>query len=248
MTTTNSNTKLYIALEGVICAGKTSTLKWLRTLFERDNINATVIEEPVKRFSKKDGFDPLRECYADPLKSGVAAQLHILNESFDHYSSELSEARKQGKDIIISERSILSPFVFTHAYFLSDFYSAFTKDYIHQQWTNKMKGKYEEMNVRPDLIIFLSPNTEDVEERIKKDLHRSEEEREFLGTTSKTNLNFTAALHFAYLKCLSSFNLPVVTISVPRNASEEDVASKVYSAISKKMCAEVTPTSLDAAP
>ena len=121
----------------------------------------------MQKFKKKLSYDPLEECYRDPEKSAALAQIHIMDESVKHYTTEVAKARSKSVDFIISERSICSPLIFTDAYFLDEKFSAFTKDSINMMWDEDLDG-FNVNGVKPDCIILLKVSIGKAKSRIKK--------------------------------------------------------------------------------
>ena len=142
-----------------------------------------MIPEPVEKFKKKITYNPLGECYREPLQSAAMAQIHIMDKSIKHYTEEVAKARKMKLDLILSEWSIVSPLIFTHAYFLNDVFSTFTKDSIDMMWGDETGGDVDVGTLKHDTIIFLKVPVVEVKSRLKKELpasSRSKAEIEFL--------------------------------------------------------------------
>ena len=88
------------------------------------------------------------------------ANMHIMNTSLRYYSQNILMARHMDSDLIVSDRSILSPPVFADAYFRHGTFSAFTKDSLCIMWEEEMRDRYEIQNVKPDVIIYLDTATD----------------------------------------------------------------------------------------
>ena len=58
-------------------------------------------------------------------------------------------------DLVLSERSIVSPLIFTDTYFRHDIFSAFMKDSIDMMWGDETGNDVDLVAVKPDVIIFL---------------------------------------------------------------------------------------------
>ena len=128
---------IYFALEGVVASGKSTTLNWVEKLFSDDTHNLTVVREPVEEFDKWSSYKPLSECYRDPRNNAAVAQLHILKQSFNHYVPHLISARKEETyDVVLSERCIFSPLVFTEAYFREQIFLS-----IHNRLHSEQVGR-----------------------------------------------------------------------------------------------------------
>ena len=142
-----------------------------------------MIPKPVDKFKKKITYNSLEECYRETLQSAALVQIHIMDESVKHYSVEVVKARKMKLDLVLSERSIVSPLISTHTYFLDDVFSAFMKDSIDMMWGYVIRGDADLGALKPDAIIFLKVPVGEVKSRLKKEpanSSRSEVELEFL--------------------------------------------------------------------
>ena len=149
------NMPIYLALGGIVGSGKMTLLEWLKVMLLADGHTFYMIPEPVDKFKKKVTYNPLEECYKCPEQSAVMAQIHIMDESVKHYTKEVMKARKMKLDLVLSERSIVSPLIFTDTYFLHDIFSAFTKDSINMIRGDKTGNDADLAAVKPDAIIFL---------------------------------------------------------------------------------------------
>ena len=236
----------YFALEGVVASGKSTTLNWVEKLFMNDAHNLRVVREPVEEFDKWSSYKPLSECYRDPRKNAAVAQLHILKQSFNHYVPRLISARKEETcDVVLSERCIFSPLVFTEAYFREHIFSPFTRDYIRSEWEEYMtthRSDAESRLITPDFIIQIGIDPNESVLRILKDGNRSNEECEF---NASNGLSFSTSLAGAYESVYrdSSVNVPVEKIHVTPTCSEFAVAQKVYLLMKREICAEDKPVS-----
>ena len=98
-------------------SGKMTVLEWLKVMLLEDGYTSHMIPEPVDKFKKKVTYNPLEECYKCPQQSAAMAQIHIMGQSVKHYTEEVTKARKMKLDLVLSERSIVSPLIFTDTYF-----------------------------------------------------------------------------------------------------------------------------------
>ena len=219
----------YFTIEGIIGSGKTTLLEWLKIMLLEDGHTFYMIPEPVDKFKKKITYNPLEECYREPLLSAAMAQIHMMDESVKHYTEEVGKARKMKLDLILSERSIVSPLIFTHAYFLDEVFSAFTKDSIDMMWGDETGGDADLGTLKPDAIIFLKVPASEVKSRLKKELPttlRSKAEIEFL-----TKHNLGKFLHCHDEACeryRETTNIPHHVVEVDANLTPREVALRVY--------------------
>lgn len=97
-----------ISLEGNIGAGKSTTLSKLKEILP-DDLSIQIIEEPVLAFQTYKHFNPLELLYLDPLMNSGFAQMHIIEEQLKHYKDTVNNS----VDILLCERSLYSPIIFT---------------------------------------------------------------------------------------------------------------------------------------
>ena len=174
---------IYFALEGIVGSGKMTLMEWLKGMLLEDGHTFYMIPEPVDKFKKKVTYNPLEECYKCPEQSAVMAQIHIMDELVKHYTEEVMKVRKMKLDLVLSERSIVSPLIFTDTYFWHDIFSTFMKDSIDMMWGDETGNDADLAAVKPDSTIFLKVPPSVVRSWLKKELgnsSRSEAERQYL--------------------------------------------------------------------
>ena len=106
-----------------------------------------------------------------------------MDELVKHYTEEVTKVRKMKLDLVLSERSIVSPLIFTDTYFRHDIFSAFMKDSIDMMWGDNTGNDADLVAVKPDVIIFLKVPLSVARLWLKKELgnsSRSEAECEYL--------------------------------------------------------------------
>ena len=224
----------YFSIEGVVGSGKSTTMGWMGDMLETDGYKFNLIPEPLEKFKRWGTYDPLAECYRNPASSAVMAHIHIMKQSLSHYSQNVVLARRSDCDVIVSDRSILSPQVFANTYFLRKIFSPYTKDSLTTMWEEEMSNRYEILNVKPDVIIFLNTELSLVEERLKNDRSsaRSPEETAFM------NHGTLLAMEPSYVSLLEKMSIPHHKVFIDSGMTPRDVAQKVYNIIREEMCAE----------
>ena len=220
---------IYFALEGIVGSGKTTLLEWLKVMLLEDGHTFYMISEPVDKFKKKVTYNPLDECYKSPEQSAVMAQIHIMDESVKHYTEEVTKARKMKLDLVLSERSIVSPLIFTDTYFRSDIFSAFTKDSIDMMWGDETGNDADLAAVKSDVIIFLKVPACVARSWLKKEpanSPRSEAEREYL-----IKANFGSFLDHHSTACqrfMETTDIPHHVVELDANVTPREAAQRVY--------------------
>lgn len=140
----------YVSLEGSIGSGKTSFMNYFKSFQKK----CLAIDEPVKQFSSYKGLDhnPLLSAYHYPLHDAGLTQLHIIEKCANYYN--LNKWFKDGNHkykIAVSERSVLSPEIFTNAHYSEGNLTRFGKQYVLDYFHHRLD------NVKiPDAFIFLN--------------------------------------------------------------------------------------------
>ena len=131
----NNNNKL-IVIDGIIGAGKTSLIEHLKNIIVRDNV--LFISEPVDKFMEYKQFNPLKLSYEN-IKNKAITQLHITNCLITHFKNVI-EANKN--KIIICERGLFSPRIFTNVSYelkhITEFEHCFIIDYLNEKIKNNL--------------------------------------------------------------------------------------------------------------
>ena len=220
---------IYFALEGIVGSGKTTLLEWLKVMLLADGHTFYMIPEPVDKFKKKVTYNPLEECYKCPEQSAVMAQIHIMDELVKHYTEEVTKARKMKLDLVLSERSIVSPLIFTDTYFWHDIFSAFTKDSIDMMWGDETGNDADLAAVKPDAIIFLKVPPSVARSWLKKELGNSlhsEAERQYL--TKGNYSSFLDHHHEACRQFMDMTDIPHHEVELDENVTPREAALQVY--------------------
>ena len=136
---------MYHAIEGAVGCGKSTTLNLLKS----SNLKAIYYDEPYKIFCRFLSYNPLLEVCKDAQANGGFAQLHILRSSCAHYPRKNDHLN----EVLISERSIISPLVFIEVMQSLGILSSFCSDYLKRELFLASK-----LNRFPDHIIFLNLN------------------------------------------------------------------------------------------
>ena len=119
---------MYISVEGIVGAGKSSVLKVVPEFLNDLGIKHFIISEPIRAFRSH-----LEPGYLDPVRNMAMAQNEISKECIKYYMKEVRDAldiqnSTDQFDVIISERSIRSPAIFIDAHYMSETFSPYVKD------------------------------------------------------------------------------------------------------------------------
>ena len=158
----------------------------------------------------------------------VQPYLH-MDESGKHYTAEVTKARKMKLDLVLSERSIVSPLIFTDTYFRHDIFSAFTKDSINMMWGDETGNDADLVAVKPDTIIFLKVPLHVVRSWLKKESgnsSRSEAERQYL--TKGNYSSFLDHHHDACWRFMDMTDIPHHEVELDKNVTPREAVLGVY--------------------
>ena len=134
-----------ISIEGVIGAGKSTYIEMLRPHFP----NIYFVPEPLMKFQCYKTYNPL-----DLLpKHAFAVQCYFMKALKDYYR-ELEDNIKQA-EIVVTERSLHSPAVFTDVLFNQGYLSNFEKDLLNEIFADDLNT----YGISPldGIIFFLTP-------------------------------------------------------------------------------------------
>jgi len=224
----------YFALEGIIGAGKSSVMGWMNEILETDGYKFHLIPEPIEKFKCWKTYDPLVECYKQPEQSAALAQMHMMNVSLNYYSQSVLTSKRSDYDVVLSERSIFSPLVFTDTYFRDGTFSAFTKDSLISMWEEQMRDRVNMLDVKPDVFIYLESHPYTCAKRVGDDESpmRSSSERK------KASGKFLEVQDAAYTSFFANSSIPVQKVKISAFDTARDAALRVCSIIRQEMCAE----------
>ena len=220
-------------------SGKTTVIEWLQEILQKNGYSYFIIPEPMQKFKKKLTYDPLEECYRDPEKSVALAQIHIMDESVKHYTTEVAKARSKSVDFIISEQSICSSLIFTDAYFLDEKFSAFTKDSINMMWDEDLDG-FDGNGVKPDCIILLKVSIGKAKSRIKEGGNTAQRSKSEIDNLSSYCSSFLENQDKACERFMESTDIPhqVIDLKKEKDVTPRDVACKVFKILKEGICAD----------
>ena len=155
---------------------------WMGDYLDKEGYKYNLIPEPVDQYKTWKTYDPLVEMYQNSAQSAAMAQMHMMNEGMRYYSQNIVTARRADSDLIISDRSILSPLVMCDTYFRNGRFGAFTKDYLSLMWEEQMRDRYQILDVKPDVHIFLDLPAYLARKRLRADegQQRKKSETDFL--------------------------------------------------------------------
>ena len=155
----------YFSIDRLVGAGKSSLIKCLPTLLEPEGCK--IVSEPVHLYTSfMEGlYNPFEELQMDPIQSVVVGQLHIIQLARHYYDDQVFETSLAHQHIMVSERSICSPYAFVKTHFRRKSMSTFSKDFLNKQWLDGC-GK---CNTMPTSLIFIDTPAEICYKRIQKD-------------------------------------------------------------------------------
>lgn len=208
----------YVSIEGNIGAGKSTLLQMLpNSMYKK-------IVEPVGLYSKFEEHNPLDLCYSHPVSCAPIAQLHITRESERWYREEIlrlsdkdskkPDAELGCKEIIVSERSIISPNIFVSA--REHFFHPFVSNFLRREANSAIDM------FKPRYTILLSPTPELCYERMQIRGNSFE---------SPVSLSYLMQVDKAHLEALDG-KPNNITIEVTPEMSKEQLRDCVVEVIS----------------
>ena len=99
----------YFAIEVIMGSGKTMVMGLLGNLLETDGYKFNLVPKAINDFRRWKTYDPLVECYQNCNQTAAMAHMHNMSTLLRYYSQNILMARRTDSDLIVSDRSILSP-------------------------------------------------------------------------------------------------------------------------------------------
>ena len=179
-----------VSIEGLIGSGKTSFINYLKNT----NLKAEYIDEPVEQFMNYKNFNPLAE-----LKhNAFASQLHIIKSLGEHYKQYSDFAKRNQTQIIITERDLYSPFVFTDTLYRNKNISDFEKEMLYDAIFDMIKTtEFPETRA----IFYMKAEPKDCLQRVEK--------RNRMGEKNNVDINYLNNLQISYNNQLMKWNKPL---------------------------------------
>ena len=132
----------------------------------------TVCEEPVDQFSKFKTHNPLQLSYENPNRHAGFTQLHIIRVRANHYD----KIRQDSKKVMLMERSLYAPHIFTETMYEMEIIHEFEKDYLlDESCTVINEHMRDKAPVAVDSIFFLDTNIDVCKSRIARRSRPGEE-------------------------------------------------------------------------
>ena len=216
----------YFSVEGLVGSGKSSVLKFLRGHKFAGTIVCETLQEPAEEYRtyKQGLYDPLHEMQKDPKGNVACGQMHILQCSAIFYQRHLTPLYP----LIVSERSILSPYIFLDCYHREGYLSTFSKDYLVNEWRDVCT-----QIPQPHYIIFIDTPPQICQARILTDRSRSKAEQ------NAWNLEFLSKLRESHEKMFRICGKPVRRVEVDINMTPCDIAFAVAQIIAEESAVSV---------
>ena len=126
----------YFSLEGCVCAGKSTVLKFIVPFLRKERRLCDVMSKPFSLFTdyQDQTYNSLTEMQHDAMRNIFPGQLHILKKSANYYSSRLD---RDSDLTMISDRNIFSCYSFIDCYFREGYFYHFSKDYLINEWRDR---------------------------------------------------------------------------------------------------------------
>ena len=186
-----------------------STLNFISHHFP--NLECRTVREPVELFRnyRDEMYNPLMEMQEDVNNNAFATQLHILEESVLQYRSSCS---RPDTPVMVSNRSVCSPFAFIDCFFKRGVFSWFSKDFMLGLWSEKSKKV-----PKPDVFIFIDAPPARCLRQLREDKNHCYVEHKIWTEEAVT------VLHDSHHKMFALMEIPTKIITVIDDMMPGDV-------------------------
>ena len=180
-----------IALEGNLASGKSTLLDQV-AMHLPASTDVCILTEPVDMFESYKQHNPLKLLYENPKKNAYFAQHHIINCVANQLNSCLS---LHSPDILLSERSLFSPILFTNTLYALNYLEDYEKEKL-LEFSDTVQEKHHIRDYKVDKVFFIKAPAEVCMERIK-----------LRGRTGEENITvqYLRQLEFEYDKYIAEF-------------------------------------------
>lgn len=191
-----------VIIDGNLSAGKSSLLSNVmdKSIFH-SNIPYTIIPvyECVDKFTSFGCFNPLAMSYSSPKENAAIAQLHIVQSIHDHIESIVSRIPKDQMEncLLICDRSIYSPLVFSNAQHKIGSYNTFVHKYICSKARISAMNMIRKMDMEFIGLFYLDVS---VNECMRRLISRGR-----VCETSHVNENFLLQIEMCYKEHLKKW-------------------------------------------
>jgi deoxyadenosine/deoxycytidine kinase len=172
--------KLFI-IDGQIASGKSSLLRNLDEFVKNHPhlpYNVISVNECLEKYENFKGHNPLSLAYHDPARNAAVNQLYIIEIINKHLQDTLYDKlhfvrRKDHYDdkkehIVVVDRSLYSPLVFSRLLFKDGIISEFVYDFLRTKSTEEALKTMCEYGLNPVGVLLLYAGAEECLQRIKK--------------------------------------------------------------------------------
>lgn len=149
---------MIVSIGGVIGAGKSSVIKYIRDNYKRDLFDIELLE-PMAQYCYFEGFHPLDEMYSSPYQNTAITQHHILKVLSEYFKVNVEPGQN-----VIMERSLDETEVFIKTYNSIGMLNDFCAAYLHKE----LKSLTTKDVLCPDVRILLDIDVDIALSRIAK--------------------------------------------------------------------------------
>lgn len=198
-----------VAIDGLIGAGKSTLLAKIKTRVQKSD-KIVFVEEPVSKFKKFENYNPLELMYSDPFKYSGFTQLHILRTLASHFEEKLRE--NPNASILLCERTLYSPIIFTQTLSKMGYISPFERDILNNLARENLAKILPGRAKGADYVFYLSTTPEvcltQIRNRARKEEDKVDEDYiKVLDEMYKTYLKDIKVDRLRYITCYDGENL-----------------------------------------
>ena len=207
---------IILSIEGNIGCGKSSIL---RRIEPRLPPGVKVLMEPLGSFQDYKGSNPLKLFYENPTKYGFFTQSHIIESQYKHFCEQVQ--MQQPISILLAERTLFSPIVFSNAIFKMGWISEMEKEKLQEYSQRIIANACPDVPMGAHYIFYVREYPHICQSRI---LERSRPGETDISCTYLSQLEEEYHNYCdAFVKRHGSFSLRIVPSTIPRKEKEEDL-------------------------
>ena len=209
---------IILAVEGNIGSGKSSLL---RRIDPHLPPGVKILMEPVHMFQHFNNHNPLKLFYQEPKKYAFFTQSHIIDAQQEHYNKQVQE--QQPIKILLSERSLFAPIIFTNTLFKMGWLSQIEREKLLGYSQKTIRTSLEDKPMGADYIFYIDERPYVCKGRIHQRGREGEEviTHSYLTCLEKEYLDYCDA----FVKNHGNLSLRKVPATMPRSQKLEALSA-----------------------
>lgn len=218
---------IILSVEGNIGAGKTSILRQIEA---RLPPAVKILLEPVGSFQDYQGSNPLKQFYENPSKYAFFTQSHIIDAQYKQFYEQIQ--LQQPISLLVTERSLFSPVVFTNALYKMGWLTQTEKEKLREYSQQVITKACPDTPMGAHYVFYMHEYPHVCHDRI---LERARQGENNISCMYLSRLNEEYNDYCEkFMKKHGASSLRMVPSTIPRKEKEEDLLKFIEQIITRE--------------